>query len=149
MFTWWPVPASVANDHLRWDSRRGVYASDRGERHKLNSNEDIELVTRFNPDYDRLPKVGEAGVIRDSAAVSVLDFEPWTGEQWPSGFGITAPDTPLGWWFTTKPPTPYADRGGFVWPGHETLKINIETFIPDTIRPVIQQARDFYREYLT
>lgn len=149
VFTWWPVPSSVANNHLRWDSRRGVYASDRGERHKLDSDHDIELVTRFNPDYDRLPKVESAGLIRDAAAVPVLDFEPWTGEQWPSGFGITTPDTPLGWWFTTKPPTPFADRGGFVWPGHETLKIDLETFIPDTIRPVIQQARDFYQTYLT
>jgi hypothetical protein len=43
----------------------------------------------------------------------------------------------------------YADRGGFIWPGHETLKINLEKFIPDKIRPVLQQARDFYQAYLT
>ena len=149
VFTWWPVPASVANNHLRWDSRRGVYFTDRGERHKLDSETDIELVARFNPEYDRLPGNEGAGLLRTPAVIPDLEFEPWTDEQWPSGLNVTTLGAPLGWWFTTKPPTPFADRGGFVWPGHETLKIDIETFIPDTIRPVIQQARDFYREYLT
>lgn len=149
VFTWWPVPASVANNHLRWDSRRGVYASDRGERHKLDSDDDIALVSRFNPAYERLPDNKDVGAMKDTAAIQETDFEAWTGEQWPSGFSISTPHTELGWWFARKPPTPFADRGGFVWPGHETLKINIETLLLDPIRPVIQQARDFYREHLT
>jgi hypothetical protein len=67
----------------------------------------------------------------------------------PFGLGLTTTDAPLGWWVKTKPPVAYADRGGFIWPGHETLKINLEKFIPDKIRPVLQQARDFYQAYLT
>ena len=150
VFTWWPIPAKVANDRLLWDSRRGVYASDRGERHKLDDELDIDLVTRFNPDYGFLPQAEKTGLGGAKAvAEEGLDFDPWTGQDWPSGFSLTKPDEALGWWVKTKPPVPYADRGGFVWPGHETLKINIESFIPDTVRPVFQQARDFYREYFT
>jgi hypothetical protein len=151
-FTWWPVPASVANDHLRWDSRRGVYASDRGERHKLDPNADnldVDLVTRFNPNYEHLPKVESAGLMQETVAIMEEDFEPWKGEQWPTGFGVREPHTNLSWLFTTKPPTPFADRGGFVWPGHETLKIDLDALIPDRIRPIIKQAHDFYQAYLT
>lgn len=147
VFTWWPVPAKVANDRLLWDSRRGVYATDRGERHKLDSDMDINLVSRFNPDYGQLPQAEKVGLF--SSTPPSDEFDSWTGEDWPSGFGLTNPDGQLGWWAATKPPVAYADRGGFIWPGHEALKINLEKFIPDKIRPVLQQARDFYQAYLT
>jgi hypothetical protein len=147
VFTWWPIPAKVANDRLLWDSRRGVYSTDRGERHKLDSDIDTNFVSRFNPDYDQLPQAGKVGLF--GSATPDEEFDSWTGESWPFGLGLTTTDAPLGWWVKTKPPVAYADRGGFIWPGHETLKINLEKFIPDKIRPVLQQARDFYQAYLT
>lgn len=187
VFTWWPIPASVANmsipeqqnelriaqrsahrsslrDPLREakhpdrersasrieaaDGRRGVYAVDRGERHKLDSPEDIDLVTRFNPDFSELPS--QAGTFGLSAMQTPpRDFEPWTGETWPSGFQLTDPDAEPGWWAKVTPAPAFAERGGYVWPGHAYLKIDVQRFIPDSVRPILQQAQEFYRQYLT
>lgn len=148
VFTWWPIRASVANTGALSESRRGLYAADRGERHKLDSPEDIDLVTRFNPDYSELPSQAGTFGLR-ALRQSIRKSETWTGETWPSGFRMTELDADPAWWAKVTPVPAFAERGGYVWPGHEHLKIDVQEFIPDSIRPVIQQAREFYRQYLT
>jgi hypothetical protein len=42
--------------------------------------------------------------------------------EWPAGLDLREWMQPLDWWQNEHPPIPFADRGGFVWPGHEKLK---------------------------
>ena len=149
VFTWWPIPATIANDTLKWDSRRGVYSTDRGERHKLDTDHDIEFVLRFDPDYELLPKEEKRTVFDDEErGPENVDVESWTSSEWPSGFQLGKFEEYPKWWLEEKPPVPFADRGGFVWPGHETLKINVDQFIPETVRPVLTRAKEFYTDYI-
>ena len=149
VFTWWPIPAAVANDTLKWDSRRGVYSTDRGERHKLDTDHDIEFVLRFDPDYELLPKEEKRTIFDDEEpSPESLEGESWTSSEWPSGFQLGKFEAYPEWWLGEKPPVPFADRGGFVWPGHETLKINIDQFIPETVRTVLTRSKEFYTDYI-
>ena len=58
-------------------------------------------------------------------------------QQWPSGLRFTRPDDEFKWWLEEDPPPPFADRGGFVWPGHENLKFDIKTYVPQIHLPKI------------
>jgi len=42
--------------------------------------------------------------------------------EWPAGLDMREWMQPLDWWQNEHRPIPFADRGGFVWPGHEKLK---------------------------
>ena len=47
------------------------------------------------------------------------------------------------WWLEEKPPVPFADRGGYVWPGHEQLKINMRRYLPQWKAPAFKVQNPF------
>lgn len=52
--------------------------------------------------------------------------------QWPHGFYLEKITKYVknSWWFQLRPPTPFADRGGYVWPGQQLLKVRGRDYLP-------------------
>lgn len=65
-----------------------------------------------------------------------------TMDRWPAGFIVYHKPENV-WWLEEKPPVPFADRGGYVWPGHEQLKINMRRYLPQWKAPAFKVQNPF------
>jgi len=59
-------------------------------------------------------------------------------ERWPSGFIVPVKGGNI-WWPEGKPLAPFADSGGYIWPGHERLKIKVDRFFPKWMQPFLNE----------
>lgn len=117
-------------------------------RTKLSKSRSAQfLIRHFIPDYDFRPlqilfeeadkpnvdlkkaRSNAASRMSELPPVEASDFDFLTTERWPSGFIVHRKKDNV-WWLEEKPPVPFVDRGGYVWPGHEQLKINIQHYLP-------------------
>ena len=59
-------------------------------------------------------------------------LRPWKRfKQWPAGIEVVPKYFRARGWYQHQQPIPFADRGGFVWPGHEVMRT---TGLPKKIR---------------
>ena len=154
-FTLWPLhewsERQTASDPDE-KTRRLVLNTTRREQLDLKNSNDRELFYHFYPpkslkEEKELELVSE--LYNDEITeTNILDIKPseWRFREWPSEMKTEQIGAHPGWWYKDRPPVPFADRGGFVWPGHEKLKID-EQVIPPTVRPLIESAKTFYYEY--
>ena len=105
------------------------------------------LIRHFIPDFDFRPlqilfeeadkpnvdlkkaRSNAASRMSELPPVEAPDFDFLTLDRWPSGFFVHRKKDNV-WWLEEKPPVPFVDRGGYVWPGHEQLKINMQRYLP-------------------
>lgn len=154
-FTLWPLheisdiqTASYSDEK----TRRLVLNTTRRDHLDLKNANDRELFYHFYPPKS-LKEEKELEIVSElyndeMTETNILDIKPseWRFREWPSGMKTEQIGAHPGWWYKDRPPVPFADRGGFVWPGHEKLKID-EQIIPPTVRPLIERAKTFYYEY--
>lgn len=154
-FTLWPLhewsERQTASDPDE-NTRRLVLNTTRREQLDLKNSNDRELFYHFYPPKS-LKEEKELEIVSELyndeiTETNILDIKPseWRFREWPSGMKTEQIGAHPGWWYKERPPVPFADRGGFVWPGHEKLKID-EKVIPPTVRPLIERAKTFYYEY--
>ena len=115
-------------------------------RQRTKARDARALIKHFIPDFDFRPlqilfqevhkpktdlKQGGRAAQRQVGALSPSGQEKgfFTIDRWPAGFSIQRKTRNV-WWLEEKPPVPFVDRGGYVWPGHEQLKININNYLP-------------------
>jgi hypothetical protein len=96
---------SVNTEAERWNDKnlRGAFPTNRRNRLDLKKKMNKNFAMKFDP-------------IRAPYYPSALRLE------WPAGVDLREWMQPLDWWQNEHPPISFADRGGFVWPGHEKLK---------------------------
>jgi hypothetical protein len=121
------------------------------------------LIHHFIPDFDFRPlqilfeeadkpnvnlkkaRRDAASRIRELEPIEALSANFLTIERWPSDFIVHHKKDNV-WWLEEKPPIPFVDRGGYVWPGHEQLKINIQHYIPRWRAPTFNLKNPFVKD---
>lgn len=117
-------------------------------RTKLSKSRSAQfLIRHFIPDFDFRPlqilfeeadkpnvdlkkaRSNAASRMSELPPLEAPDFDFLTMDRWPSGFIVHRKKDNV-WWLEEKPPVPFVDRGGYVWPGHEQLKINMQRYLP-------------------
>jgi len=98
----------------------------------------IRQIHRFYDDIDDASIQATINVAKQRMAVQLekqyaeylVKKEPFY-PTWPSGFKFVKPsEVATLRWLEADPPRPFADRGGFIWPGHYNLKFNIQNYLP-------------------
>lgn len=128
-FTSWPI--RKPSDTLIDNNLRGIFPTNQLNRLDYKNKYDKALGRLFNP---RKP------VQRYSAIYSIPNrtgLRPWRNfREWPEQIKTRQWYTTLDWWQNDCPPTPFADRGGFVWPGHRKLQVN---YLPQEIKDALDK----------
>jgi hypothetical protein len=116
--------------------RRGVFPTNRRNRLVEHTEELKYLAKLFDP---RVPPSKQHYGYSSSPDPGGL--RPWENfPEWPAGFQVRPWMQANGWWQNEHPPTPFADRGGFVWPGQEKLKVQ---YLPKDMQEAFDnQAHD-------
>ena len=106
----------------RWNDKnlRGVFPTNRRNRLDYKNKANKHLAKMFDPIISPSEEqYGEYYYLRPDPT----GLRPWEKfPEWPAGLNMRAWTKPLDWWQNEHRPTPFADRGGFVWPGHEKLQ---------------------------
>lgn len=161
-------PGTFMADHpnrhnVRVPSNR--YVEDRVPR--LNALKSRYLIRHFIPDFDFRPleilfqEADKPNVTmkkaRRNAAIRIAELSSdkkgkkarfVKTERWPTGFIVRHKRRKV-WWLEEKPPLPFTDRGGYVWPGHQQLKINMEHYRPQWKGPTLQVKNPFAKTEVT
>lgn len=124
-FTSWPIQKPRIG---RSDKKlRGVFPVNRRNRLTFTNEYDQVIAKLFDP-------------IRPAPQYARPDsrgLRSWKNfREWPAGMLVIDAYNPLRWWYRDLPPTPFADRGGFVWPGHRKLKTRA---LPNEINEVLNK----------
>ena len=106
----------------RWSDKnlRGVFPTNHRNRLDYKKKANRYLANMFDPLVSPSEEqYGRYYALRPDPS----GLRPWEKfPEWPAGFDMRAWMQPIDWWHNEYRPTPFADRGGFVWPGHEKLK---------------------------
>lgn len=113
---------SVNTEAQRWNDKnlRGTFPTNRRNRLDYKNKTNKYLAKMFDPIVS--PSEEQYGQY-DSRRSDLGGLRPWEKfSEWPAGLDMREWMQPLDWWQNEHRPIPFADRGGFVWPGHEKLK---------------------------
>ena len=113
---------SVNPEARRWNDKnlRGIFPTNRRNRLDYKNKTNKYLAKMFDPIVS--PSEEQYGQY-DSRRPDLNGLRPWEKfPEWPAGLDMREWMQPLDWWQNEHRPSPFADRGGFVWPGHEKLK---------------------------
>lgn len=152
--------ADTPNRHdVRLPSREELLTKE-GRKRRSKARGERALIHHFIPDFDFRPlqilfeeadrpnadmKKARSIAKRRTAELSPSDQGEagyFTMDRWPAGFIVHRKSENV-WWLEEKPPVPFADRGGYVWPGHEQLKINIKRYLPEWKAPTFKVENPF------
>lgn len=146
---------SLETDHWNDKNLRGVFPTNRRNRLEYKKKANRYLANMFDPIVS--PSEEQYGQYY-SLRPDLRGLRPWERfPEWPAGFDMRAWTQPIDWWHNEHRPTPFADRGGFVWPGHEKLKAH---YLPkelkaalgkqpqEVVAEAIQRLRDKARSLL-
>jgi len=118
----------------RWNDKnlRGVFPTNRRNRLDYKKKANRYLANMFDPLVSPSEEqYGRYYALRPDPS----GLRPWEKfPEWPAGFDMRAWMQPIDWWHNEYRPTPFADRGGFVWPGHEKLK---DQYLPKEIKEAL------------
>ena len=113
---------SVNTEARRWRDKnlRGIFPTNRRNRLDYKNKTNRYLAKMFDPIVSPSEEqYGQYYYLRPDLG----GLRPWEKfPEWPAGLDMREWTQPLDWWQNEHRPTPFADRGGFVWPGHEKLK---------------------------
>lgn len=152
--------ADMPNRHdVRLPSRDEL-ATKEGRKRRSRARSERALIQHFIPDFDFRPLQilfeeadrpnADMKKARSTAKRRIEELSPsdqgearyFTMERWPAGFIVHRKSENV-WWLEEKPPVPFVDRGGYVWPGHEQLKININRYLPQWKAPAFKVENPF------
>lgn len=105
----------------------------------------LEEADKPNADLKKARRAAQNRIAQLEPSELDEDMEFIKTEPWPAGFMVHR-KTDNVWWLEEKPPVPFVDRGGYVWPGHEQLKINMRHYLPQWKAPALTAANPFVKE---
>lgn len=116
---------------LQEESRKPNVDMKTARRRALNRMKELEKQAALDTEKKAM-REAELGIKKKKkkGVIEKPETVLFTTERWPSGFIMQTNNQNI-WWLKVKPPRPFVDRGGYVWPGHEQLKINIRHYIPN------------------